>query len=367
MRVGVPKEILNNEYRVGLTPSGVHSLVMSGHEVLVEKDAGIGSSFTNQSYIDEGATIVDSAKEAWSADVVIKVKQPLESEYDFLREDLILFTYLHLAADKKLTQALVDSKVTAIAYETITDKRGALPLLTPMSEVAGKMSVQIASHLLTKVNGGSGVLLGGIPGVPRGKVTIIGGGVVGTSAAKVAIGMGADVTIINRGVNRLRELDDLFGNDIQTFVSNPYNISKSVVESDVVIGAVLIPGAKAPALITEEMVKAMKPGSVIVDVAIDQGGIVETANRLTSHDDPYYVEHGVLHYAVPNIPGAVATTSTIGLTNVTLPYLLSLANNGMKAAFERDPGFKEGLNVYQGNVTNFHVAEDLGFEYIKYE
>lgn len=367
MRIGVPKEILNNEYRVGLTPSGVHSLVMAGHEVLVEKDAGLGSTFDDQKYIDEGAKIVETAEEAWSADIVIKVKQPLKSEYEFLRDDLILFTYLHLAADKELTQTLVDSGVTAIAYETITDKKGALPLLTPMSEVAGKMSVQIASHLLTKVNKGSGVLLGGIPSVPRGKVTIIGGGVVGTSAAKVAIGMGADVTIINRGVDRLRELDDLFGNDVQTLVSNPYNISKSVIESDVIIGAVLVPGAKAPALITEEMVKSMKPGSVIVDVAIDQGGIVETANRLTSHDDPYYIEHGVLHYAVPNIPGAVASTSTIGLTNVTLPYLLSLANNGMKKAFDKDPGFREGLNVYKGNVTNFHVAEDLGFEFVKYE
>lgn len=367
MKIGIPKEVLNNEYRVSLTPAGTAELVKLGHEVFVQDGAGIGSTFTNEDYENHGAKIVSTAKEAWSADVVVKVKQPIKSEFEYLREDLVLFTYLHLAADKALAEELRKQKVTAIGYETVTNNDGELPLLKPMSEVAGRMSVQIAANLLTKKNNGSGVLLGGVPGVPKGKVTIIGGGTVGMNAATIAIGLGARVTIINRSVNRLKELEEIFGHRIQTLVSNEENIANSVQDSDVVIGAVLVPGAKAPTLVTREMVKSMQKGSVIVDVAIDQGGIFETIDRISSHDDPYYVEEGVLHYAVPNIPGAVSTTSTIALTNVTLPYLVSLVNNGIEKAFRLDLGFKNGLNVYKGYIANKSVANDLELEFKSFE
>ncbi|MEX2460258.1 MAG: alanine dehydrogenase, partial [Paenibacillaceae bacterium] len=328
MRIGIPKEIKNNENRVAITPAGVISFVKAGHEVFVEKDAGGGSGFSNEDYMEAGARIVDHASEVWSsADMLMKVKEPLPSEYGYLREGLVLFTYLHLAAEPNLARVLIEKRVIAIAYETVEINR-TLPLLTPMSEVAGRMSAQIGAQFLEKTNGGKGILLGGVPGVKRGKVTIIGGGVVGTNAAKIAIGLGAEVTVIDLSLDRLRQLEDIFGSDIQTLMSSPFNIAEAVAESDLVIGAVLIPGAKAPKLVTEEMVKAMKQGSVIVDVAIDQGGIFETIDRITTHAEPTYDKYGVVHYAVANMPGAVPRTSTIALTNVTLPYALQIANKG---------------------------------------
>ncbi|ANB60518.1 alanine dehydrogenase [Anoxybacteroides amylolyticum] len=364
MIIGVPKEIKNNENRVAITPAGVMSFVQAGHTVIIEKDAGIGSGFTNDDYIKAGAQIIDSAKDVWAqADMVMKVKEPLPSEYDYFRSGLVLFTYLHLAAEPELARALKEKGVTAIAYETVQIGR-TLPLLTPMSEVAGRMAAQIGAQFLEKPEGGKGILLGGVPGVNRGKVTIIGGGVVGTNAAKVAIGLGADVTIIDLSADRLRELDDIFGNQIKTLMSNPMNIAQAVAESDLVIGAVLIPGAKAPKLVTEEMVKAMTPGSVIVDVAIDQGGIVETSDHVTTHDNPTYVKHGVVHYAVANMPGAVPRTSTIALTNVTIPYALQIANKGVRQAIADNPALKLGVNVAAGEITYEAVARDLGYTYV---
>jgi len=364
MIIGVPKEIKNNENRVAITPAGVMSFVQAGHTVIIEQDAGIGSGFTNDDYIKAGAQIIDNAKDVWAqADMVMKVKEPLPSEYDYFRPGLVLFTYLHLAAEPELARALKEKGVTAIAYETVQVGR-TLPLLTPMSEVAGRMAAQIGAQFLEKPEGGKGILLGGVPGVSRGKVTIIGGGVVGTNAAKVAIGLGADVTIIDLSADRLRELDDIFGNQIKTLMSNPMNIAQAVAESDLVIGAVLIPGAKAPKLVTEEMVKAMTPGSVIVDVAIDQGGIVETSDHVTTHDNPTYVKHGVVHYAVANMPGAVPRTSTIALTNVTIPYALQIANKGVRQAIADNPALKLGVNVAAGEITYEAVARDLGYNYV---
>ncbi|WP_088033294.1 alanine dehydrogenase [Evansella clarkii] len=363
MNIGVPREIKNNENRVALTPAGVLTLHQAGHEIFVEKDAGIGSGFTDQDYRDAGAVILDRARETWeTAEMVMKVKEPLPSEYGYFREDLILFTYLHLAAVPELAEALTEKKVTAVAYETVEVNR-TLPLLTPMSEVAGRMASQIGAQFLEKPKGGSGILLSGVPGVKRGKVTIIGGGVVGTNAAKIAMGLGADVTIIDLSHERLRQLDDIFGTEINTLMSNPLNIANAVRESDLVIGAVLIPGAKAPKLVTEEMIKDMMPGSVIVDVAIDQGGIFETVDRITTHDDPTYTKHGVVHYAVANMPGAVPRTSTIALTNVTVPYALQIANKGLSTALRENPGLVRGVNTAAGNVTYEAVARDLGYEY----
>lgn len=367
MLIGIPKEIKNNENRVALTPSGVHSLVAEGHDVLVQKGAGLGSGFLDQDYEQEGAKLVDDAAQAWSAQMVVKVKEPLEEEYGYLRPDLILFTYLHMAAAPSLGQAMLAAKTSGIAYETVRDQAGHLPLLVPMSEVAGRMAVQIGAHFLTKQEGGSGVLLGGVPGVPKGKVTIIGGGVVGTHAARIALGLGAQVTILDISAKRLAELEEVFGHAIQTLMSNPYNIAASVADADVVIGAVLIPGAKAPKLVTEKMVQSMRPGSVIVDVAVDQGGVIETADQVTSHDNPVYEKHGILHYAVPNIPGAVARTSTIALTNVTLPYVIALANKGLHQALAHDPGLAQGLTTYKGHLTNLAVAEGLNLSYRPYE
>lgn len=311
MKIGVPKEIKNNENRVALTPAGAAQMIQHGHHVFVESHAGVESGFTDGDYATAGATLVQQAADVWSqADLIIKVKEPLSSEYGYFRPGLILFTYLHLVTEPALGRALTDNGVAAISYETL-DVEGSLPLLTPMSEVAGRMAVQIGAQLLEKPKGGKGILLAGVPGVKRGKVTIIGGGVVGTNAAKVAIGLGADVTLIDLSLPRLRQLDDIFGNQLHTLVSTPSNIAEAVAQSDLLIGAVLITGAKAPRLVTEAMVQTMQPGSVIVDVAIDQGGIVETIDHITTHDQPTYVKHGVIHYAVANMPGAVPQTSTL--------------------------------------------------------
>ncbi|MDG4656518.1 alanine dehydrogenase [Ectobacillus antri] len=363
MRIGVPKEIKNNENRVAMTPAGVVHLVRSGHEVYIEKGAGIGSGFPDEQYVEAGASIVDTAAEAWSMEMVMKVKEPIPSEYGYFREGLILFTYLHLAPEPALTKALIDNKVVGIAYETVQLPNQSLPLLTPMSEVAGRMSAQIGAQFLEKPEGGKGILLGGVPGVKRGKVTIIGGGVAGTNAAKVAVGLGADVTIIDLNPDRLRQLDDIFGHQVTTLISNPYNIAEAVKESDLVIGAVLIPGAKAPKLVTKEMIQSMEPGSVVVDIAIDQGGIFETTDRITTHDEPTYVKEGVVHYAVANMPGAVPRTSTIALTNVTVPYAVQIANKGYKQACLDNSALLKGINTLNGYVTYEAVAQAHGFEY----
>lgn len=357
MRIGVPKEIKNNENRVALTPSGVMQLVQHNHEVFVEKGAGLNSGFFDELYMEAGAHIVDSAADAWACDMVVKVKEPIEEEYKYFYDGLLLFTYLHLAADKALTEALMQKNVIAVAYETVQLEDKSLPLLTPMSEVAGRMATQIGASFLEKTKGGKGVLLGGVPGVNRGRVTIIGGGVVGTNAAKIAVGLGAQVSILDVSPTRLRELDDIFGNTITTLMSNPYTIGKAVEESDLVIGAVLIPGAKAPKLVTEEMVHLMEEGSVIVDVAIDQGGIFETATHVTTHENPTYVKHGVVHYAVGNMPGAVPRTSTIALTNVTVPYILQIADKGYERAFAENKSLNKGLNVINGKVVYEGVAK----------
>ncbi|KIL40369.1 alanine dehydrogenase [Gordoniibacillus kamchatkensis] len=367
MRIGIPKEIKNNENRVAITPAGIMAFVQAGHEVVIESNAGLGSGFLNEEYAAAGAQIIDDAAAVWAAaDMVMKVKEPLPAEYGYLREGLVLFTYLHLAAEPKLAQALVDKGVIAIAYETVEVNRS-LPLLTPMSEVAGRMAAQIGAQFLEKPNGGKGILLGGVSGVRRGKVTVIGGGVVGTNAAKIAVGLGADVTIIDVSADRLRQLEDMFGAGVQTLMSNPFNIAEAVAESDLVIGAVLIPGAKAPKLVTEAMVKAMKPGSVIVDVAVDQGGIFETVDRVTTHAEPTYAKHGVVHYAVANMPGAVPRTSTIALTNVTIPYALQIANKGVNQAIMDNKALLLGVNVACGSVTYEAVAKDLGYEYVPAE
>ncbi|MSN98363.1 alanine dehydrogenase [Bacillus paralicheniformis] len=367
MIIGIPKEIKNNENRVAITPAGVVALKKSGHQVLIEQGAGLGSGFEDADYKAAGADILVEAKDVWGkADMVMKVKEPISSEYGYFRKGLVLFTYLHLAAEPKLAKALVDSGVTAIAYETVEVNR-TLPLLTPMSEVAGRMASQIGAQFLEKSKGGKGILLSGVPGVKRGKVTIIGGGVVGTNAAKIAVGLGADVTLIDLSAERLRQLDDQFGKDIQTLMSNPLNIAEAVKDSDLVIGAVLIPGAKAPKLVTEEMIQSMSPGSVVVDVAIDQGGIIETVDKITTHDDPTYTKHGVVHYAVANMPGAVPRTSTIGLTNVTMPYALQIANKGVEQAVAENQALALGVNVANGSITYKAVARDLGYEYVSVE
>ena len=357
MQIGVPKEIKNNEDRIAMTPSGVVHLVRSGHQVFIQKNAGTGSGFTNEEYLQAGASIVDSAAEAWSKDMVMKVKEPIASEYGYFREGLILFTYLHLAPEPELTAELIRKKVVSIAYETVQLPNGSLPLLTPMSEVAGRMATQIGAQFLEKPHGGKGIILGGTPGVKRGKVTIIGGGVAGTNAAKIATGIGAEVTILDLSHQRLGQLDDIFGSMITTLMSNPYNIARTVKESDLVIGAVLIPGGKAPKLVTEEMIRSMEPGSVVVDVAIDQGGIFETTDRITTHDNPVYVKHGVLHYAVANMPGAVPRTSTLALTNVTIPYAVEIANKGYKQACLENEALLKGINILDGHVTYKGVAE----------
>src|ERR1044071_4468046 len=363
MTIGIPKEIKNNENRVAITPAGVFHLVRSGHQVYIEKDAGLGSRFADAEYVKAGAAIVETAAEAWSMEMVMKVKEPVEVEYQYFREGLILFTYLHLAPEPELTKALVDKKVTGIAYETVQLSNGSLPLLTPMSEVAGRMATQLGAQFLQKPEGGKGILLGGVPGVKRGKVAVIGGGVAGTNAAKIAVGLGANVTIIDLNPDRLRELDDIFGNEITTLMSNPYNIAQAVQESDLVIGAVLIPGAKTPKLVTDEMIQSMEPGSVVVDIAIDQGGSFETTDRITTHDDPTYVKHGIIHYAVANMPGAVPRTSTFALTNVTVPYAVQIANKGYRKACIDNPALLKGINTLDGYVTYKAVADAQGLVY----
>ncbi|MCY9656923.1 alanine dehydrogenase [Paenibacillus chondroitinus] len=363
MIIGVPKEIKNNEFRVGMTPSSVLSYTNAGHEVLVETMAGHSIGFTNEDYVQAGATIVAAASDVWAAEMVVKVKEPLPEEFGYFHEGLILYTYLHLAPEAELTHALARNKVTAIAYETIQLDNGSLPLLTPMSEVAGRMSVQIGAHFLEKAHGGKGILLGGVPGVEPGKVAVIGGGIVGANAAKMAIGLGADVTIVDLNPDRLRQLDDLFQGRVKTIMSSPYNIAEVVRKADLVVGAVLIPGARAPRLVTEEMVKTMSPGSVIVDVAIDQGGSIETIDRITTHDQPTYEKHGVIHYAVANMPGAVARTSTLALTNVTTPYGLQIAGKGYVQAALDNKAIAKGINVVAGHVTYKAVAEAHGYAY----
>ena len=367
MNIGIPKEIKNNENRVAVTPAGTLEFIQHGHCVLVERSAGLGSGFTDEEYAEAGAVILTEAKEVWEqADMIMKVKEPLPNEYGYFRKGLILFTYLHLAAEPELAKALVASGVHAIAYETV-NVNGTLPLLTPMSEVAGRMAAQIGAQLLERPHGGKGILLSGVPGVSRGKVTIIGGGIVGMNAAKIAAGLGADVTLLDLSIPRLRQLDEIFGNQISTLVSSPANIAKAVAETDLLICAVLIPGAKAPRLVTESMVKTMKPGSVIVDVAIDQGGVVETIDHITTHDNPTYVKHGVVHYAVANMPGAVPRTSTLALTNATMPFALKLADTPLQQLLNANPAIRSGANVLGGFVTYEAVARDLGYDYIPAE
>jgi alanine dehydrogenase len=363
MRIGVPKEIKVHEYRVGLTPAGVRDLVAAGHQVMVETKAGAGIGVEDQAYEAVGATIATTAKEVFeSAELVVKVKEPQLAECKMLRAGQVLFTYLHLAADKAQAKALMASGVTAIAYETVTAANGSLPLLTPMSEVAGRMSVQVGATALQKAHGGSGVLLGGVPGVAPGKVVILGGGVSGTHAAEMAVGMQADVTVVDRSVSRLRELDVQFGGRVKTVFSTVGAIEDLCLDADLVIGAVLVVGAAAPKLVTAAMVKKMKPGSVMVDIAIDQGGCFETS-KPTSHTDHTYVTDGVIHYCVTNMPGAVPRTSTFALTNATLPYVRALADLGWERALARDAGFARGLNVHAGAITHEAVARDLGLSF----
>ncbi len=364
MIVGIPKEIKDKEKRVAIIPAGVELLVESGHKVILEKGAGEGSGISDDDYREEGAYIVDSVQAVYhEADMILKVKEPLPEEYPYLREEQIIFTYLHLAAVPELARVLAEKKVVAMAYETVQLEDGSLPLLDPMSKVAGRMAVQIGAHHLEHIQGGSGVLLGGVPGVPPSRVVIIGGGVVGTNAARIANGIGAQVTILDINPSRLRELDDLFYGQVTTCFSNKYNLKKIVPQADLLIGAVLHTGGKAPILVTEEMVKGMKPGSVIVDVAIDQGGIVETINRCTSLSSPVYVENGVIHYAVPNIPGSVPRTSTFALTNTTLPFVSLVANYGYREAARIKKCLAMGINIVKGKVVCAPVAEAVGLPY----
>lgn len=364
MRVGCPKEIKPLEGRVGLTPAGVDALIRAGHQVFMEHNAGIESGFSDAEYTAVGAVILDTPKAVYDiADMIVKVKEPLSPEYDLLREGQILFTYLHLAPDAAQTQALLRKKVTGIAYETVQLADGSLPLLAPMSEVAGRLAVQIGAHLLEANCGGRGILLGGVTGVERANVVIVGGGNVGLNAARAAAGFGANVTVLDINIKRLAYLDDVLGGRVQTLLSNPYNIAQAVKEADLVVGCVLIPGAKAPKLVKEEMVKTMRPGSVLIDVAIDQGGSIESIDRVTTHYDPYFVKHGVIHYSVANMPGAVPRTSTLALTGATLPYVLEIANKGAVEACKTDAALLKGLNTYGGMVTCKAVAEAQNLQY----
>ena len=363
MKIGLPKEIKDNEYRVGLTPAGVRAFTDAGHNVFVEKAAGEGSGFGNESYEKAGAKILDTADDIWGeGDMIVKVKEPVAPEYPRMRENQLLFTYLHLAPEPELTKQLMERKVSGVAYETITDTKGTLPLLTPMSEVAGRMSVQVGATYLEKMNGGRGILLGGVPGVTAGRVVIIGGGVVGTEAAKMAIGLGAHVTIIDRNLDRLRQLDDIFLSKVQTLASSRYAIEEAISHADLVIGAVLVVGAAAPKLVTREMLKLIPNGAVLVDVAVDQGGCFETTHA-TTHSNPTYYEEGVLHYCVANMPGAVPRTSTFALTNATLPYALDLANKGFEKAIREDKGLLEGVNTFGGKLTYEAVATSQNLKY----
>jgi alanine dehydrogenase len=361
MIIGVPKEVKNNEFRVAITASGVHEFRTHGHTVLVERGAGAGSNITDDEYVAAGAEILDSADDLWArADMVLKVKEPIKEEYARFRSGLILFTYLHLAAEAELTRQLLDAGVTAIAYETVQDGR-ALPLLAPMSEVAGRLSVQVGAQVMTAPAGGPGLLLGGVPGVRPAKVTVLGAGVAGTNATAMAVGTGAEVTILDINIARLREIDAQYAGRVKTVASNAFEIEKSVLEADLVIGSVLIPGAKAPKLVTNSMVSRMKPGSVLVDIAVDQGGCFEDSH-VTTHEDPTFTVHNSLFYCVGNMPGAVPNTSTYALTNVTLRYAVALANKGVRAAFEADPALARGLNTAAGQVAHSSVSEAHGLD-----
>ncbi len=363
MIVGVPKEIKNKENRVGMVVAGVRTLTQAGHKVLIQNKAGVGAGISDEDYQKAGATLVEGAKEIYErSDMIVKVKEPLPEEYSYLREGQILYTYLHLAADERLTKALMERKIVGIAYETIQTADGSLPLLAPMSAVAGRMATQIGATYLQHDHGGKGMLLGGVTGVDRANVVILGGGVVGVNAAKMAIGLGAKVTILDINVHRLDYLSDIFRNEATTIYSNSEQVEKAVATADLVIGAVLVPGAKAPKLVTREMISKMSPGGAVVDVAVDQGGSVETC-RPTSHEHPTYTVDGVIHYAVPNMPGAVPRTSTYALTNVTLKYALMLANLGWKEAVARDEALRKGVNILNGKIAYKQVADDLGLPY----
>ncbi|WP_256757218.1 alanine dehydrogenase [Cohnella sp. WQ 127256] len=364
MIVGLPKEIKKQEYRVALTPAGCKMIIEQGQDVIFQQGAGEGSGFSDEEYAAAGARLVPDAAEVWAtAEMIVKVKEPLPEEFDYFRQGQILFTYLHLATAPDLAKALVDKQVTAIAYETIQAQNGSLPLLTPMSEVAGRMSVQEGAKYLEAFQGGRGVLLGGVPGVPPAEVIIIGGGIVGTNAAKMALGLGADVVVLEKNGDRMRYLDDVFQGRLRTLMSNPYNIANAVRKADLLIGAVLVPGARAPQLVTEEMVKTMKKGAVIVDVAVDQGGSIATIDRVTTHENPIYEKHGVIHYAVANMPGAVPRTSTLALTNVTIDYVLQLATKGFFNSVSSNSMLALGVNVYKGAITHPQVAEAIGFSH----
>ncbi len=362
MKIGIPKEIKDHEYRVGLTPAGVKTLVDAGHDVIVQRSAGTRVGFSDESYISAGATLVATAEQVYACPMVIKVKEPQAVEFPLMREGQVLFSYLHLAPDPEQTRRLLEQGVIGIAYETVSDARGGLPLLIPMSEVAGRLAVQAGAAALQMASGGSGVLLGGVPGVAPASVAILGGGVVGTNAAKMALGLGADVTLLDISLERLRFLDDVFGPALKTRYADRDAIDALARESDLMIGAVLVPGKQAPKLITRGTVRHMRDGSVFVDVAIDQGGCAETS-RPTTHSDPMYVVDGVVHYCVANMPAACARTATLALTNATLPYVTALANKGYRQALLDDPGLRQGLNVHRGVVTNRHVAADLGYAY----
>lgn len=364
MIIGVPKEIKNHEYRIGMTPAGVRELVQRGHQVLVQRDGGTAIGLTNELYQIAGATLVNTPEEVYSnAEMVVKVKEPQPSECAMLRPGQLLFTYLHLAPDPEQTEQLVASGAIAIAYETVTDDHGGLPLLAPMSEVAGRMAIQAGAHSLEKAQGGNGTLLGGVPGVQPGKVVVIGGGVVGENAARMAMGLGADVTVLDRSIDRLKALDNHYGPQLKTLYSTVESIESSVCEADLVIGAVLVPGAAAPKLVKRETLTQMKNGSVLVDVAIDQGGCFETS-KATTHQEPTYTIEGVVHYCVANMPGGVARTATFALTNATLPYVIALANKGYQQALTDDHHLCNGLNVFKGQVTCEPVAHDLGYQYV---
>ena len=367
MLIGCPKEIKPQEYRVGLTPNAVKEIILNGHKVLIEKDAGAGSGFSDQLYEEAGAKILQSAEEIFSqSEMIVKVKEPQRIERKMLKESQLLFTYLHLAPDPDQTHDLLESKCTAIAYETVTDDQGGLPLLAPMSEVAGRLAPQVGAWTLQKANGGRGILLGGVPGVEPARVTIIGGGVVGTNAAKVALGMGADVTVLERSITRMRQLDDIFHGNVKTIFANAGSTAEQLITSDLLIGAVLVPGATAPMLVSRSQLSSMKPGAAIVDVAIDQGGCFETS-KATTHEDPIYDVDGIIHYCVANMPGAVARTSTIALGNATMPFILSLANKGWRNACKENDHLLNGLNVHLGNITYKAVAEALDLKFISPE
>ncbi len=364
MLIGVPKEIKNHEYRIGMTPAGVREVIAAGHQVMLQKDGGAAIGLTDAMYVAAGASIIDNAEQIFAAaDMIIKVKEPQPNECKMLRAGQILFTYLHLAPDPEQTKLLIAADCVAIAYETVTDHNRGLPLLAPMSEVAGRMAIQAGAHALEKAQGGLGTLLGGVPGVAPAKVVVIGGGVVGINAARIAMGMGADVTILDRSLTRLKELDALYGPSLKTLYSNTESLESEVTAADLVVGAVLIPGAAAPKLVTRENLKQMKKGAVLVDVAIDQGGCFETS-RATTHQDPIYNEEGIVHYCVANMPGGVARTSTFALTNATLPFIINLANKGYKRALGDDEHLLNGLNVHRGEITFEAVANNLGYKYL---